>query len=397
MDKKASPINFYPFIVLSPKAIYLEIFMAGIYLHIPFCKSRCAYCDFHSGTDFSLKEKLVGSLCAELRLRKNYLGGESVRTIYFGGGTPSLLEKSDLWTMLNDIHLHFNVLESAETTIEANPDDITEGYAKMLRALGFNRISLGVQSLNDAELRLLHRRHSAQKARDAVKICQNAGFDNISIDLIYGLPAQMPETWENTLNEALSLNVQHISAYHLTYEKGTAIYRMLHRQVSEETSLDMFKMLTGKLKTAGFEHYEISNFAQKGFRSQHNSACWNDEKYLGAGASAHSYNGVSRQWNVSNTAAYIANMATGKAFFEIEHLTPQEKYNDFIITRLRTREGIHLSVLKETFGEKRLKYCLDNAERWKESHSLQVTDNYLALTEKGIFISDRIFEDLIWV
>ena len=371
--------------------------MAGIYIHIPFCKSRCAYCDFHSGTDFSLKEKLVESLCAEIQLRKNYLNGEDVHTIYFGGGTPSLLEKNDFLKIINKIRLNFSILDNAETTIEANPDDITEDYAEMLCTIGFNRISIGIQSFNDEELKLLNRRHTAQKARDAVKICQNAGFKNISIDLIYGLPAQTLENWEKNLNEAILLNVQHISAYHLTYEKGTKIYKMLDRQVSEETSLEMFKMLIDKLKNTGFEHYEISNFAKKGFRSQHNSAYWNDKKYLGIGASAHSYNGVSRQWNVSNTEKYIANIASEKSFFEIESLTMQEKYNDFIITRLRTCEGVDLSVLKEKFGEKYLNYCLENAKKWEKSRFLQIKNNYLIFTEKGIFISDSIFESLIWV
>ena len=375
--------------------------MAGIYLHIPFCKSRCVYCDFHSGSDFSLKEKFVKSLCAEICLRKNYLNNEIVRTIYFGGGTPSLLEKNDFLKILNEIRLNFNVLENAETTIEVNPDDITENYAKMLRTLGFNRISIGIQSFDDAELQLLNRRHTAQKACDAVKICQNAGFDNINIDLIYGLPLQTLESWENTLNKAILLNVQHISAYHLTYEKNTRICQMLEEgkisAVSEEISLLMFKTLIDKLKTAGFEHYEISNFARKGFHSQHNSAYWNDEKYLGAGASAHSYNGVSRQWNVSDTAKYIANITNEKSFFEIENLRLQENYNDFIITRLRTCEGIQLSILKGKFGENFLNYCLENAEKWIKSDFLQIKDNCLILNEKGIFMSDRIFEDLIWV
>ena len=372
--------------------------MAGIYIHIPFCKSRCAYCDFYSGSDFSLKEKFVESLCAEIRLRKNYLKSEKLRTIYFGGGTPSVLEKNDLSKILNEIHLNFNVLKNTETTIEVNPDDITENFAKMLHTLGFNRISIGIQSFNDTELKLINRRHSAQKARDAVKICQTEDFDNISIDLIYGLPAQTPEIWENNLNEAISLNIQHISAYHLSYEKGTKIYQMLEQgkisAVSEEVSLLMFKTLIDKLKDAGFEHYEISNFAQKGFRSQHNFSYWNDEKYLGIGASAHSYNGISRQWNI--TENYIANVANGKTFFEIENLTPQEKYNDFIITRLRTSEGINLAVLKEKFGESFFNYCLENAKQQIKSGFLQIKNNCLVLTEKGIFISDGILGDLIW-
>ena len=374
--------------------------MAGIYIHIPFCKSRCAYCDFHSGTGFSLKEKLVESLCAEIRLRKNYLNDETVRTIYFGGGTPSVLEKNDLSKILNEIRCNFNVFKNVETTIEVNPDDITNDYAEMLFALGFNRISIGIQSFNDKELKLINRRHTAQKARDAVKICQAKGFENISIDLIYGLPAQTLEIWENNLNEAISLNIQHISAYHLSYEKDTKIFQMLEQKkifaVSEETSLLMFKILINRLKNANFEHYEISNFAQKGFRSQHNSAYWNDEKYLGIGASAHSYNGVSRQWNLSNTAQYIENITNGKIFFEIENLTSQEKYNDFVITRLRTCEGINITVLKEKFGEKFLKYCLKNTEKWIKSNDLKIKDNRLILSEKGIFISDGIFEDLIF-
>ncbi|MDR0873704.1 MAG: radical SAM family heme chaperone HemW [Prevotellaceae bacterium] len=378
--------------------------MAGIYIHIPFCKSRCAYCDFHSGTDFSLKDKYINALCAELHIRKNYFF-ENVKTVYFGGGTPSLLKYEDFLRILNAVNENYSLSQNTEMTIEANPDDISKEYVEMLRGLGFNRISIGIQSFNDKELQLINRRHSAEKAREAVKNCQKAGFQNISIDLIYGLPAQTLETWENNLNEAIALDVQHISAYHLTYEKGTKICQMLEkneiRQVSEETSLEMFKMLTGKLKSAGFEHYEISNFAQKGFRSQHNSAYWNDEKYIGVGTAAHSYNGISRQWNVSDTKKYI----DGKSFFEIEDLTETEKYNDFVITRLRTCEGIDLSVLKEKFGEKLLQYCLKNAEKWIatrhciytcQARNDKTTNARLVLTEKGIFVSDCIFEGLIF-
>ena len=379
--------------------------MSGIYIHIPFCKSRCAYCDFHSGTNLFLKEKLISAICSEIKSRKDYLpsrtsgnDNEPVKTIYFGGGTPSLLAANEFSKILNTIHQTFDTSQVVETTLEVNPDDITDEYAKMLRTY-FDRISIGIQSFNNNELALINRRHSAEKAMESVKICQANGFDNISIDLIYGLPNQDVKSWENNLKKAIELNPQHISAYHLTYENGTKITQLLNGKkinpVAEETSLKMFSRLTELLEQNGFEQYEISNFAKKGFRSKHNSSYWNNAAYIGIGPSAHSYNLHSRQWNISDTKQYIDNIENKTVFFEKEELSAEEKYNDFIITRLRTKEGINLDVLKN-FGENFYQHCLKNAENWLNKNILTIIDNHLRLTKKGIFISDTIFLDLIW-
>lgn len=381
---------------------FISIFnsMAGIYIHIPFCKTRCSYCDFHSGTNFKLKNKLVDALCREIELRKDYLNNETIQTIYFGGGTPSLLEKEDLFNITNAIHSHFDTTQCAEMTIEANPDDLTEEYVRMLKSFHFNRISIGIQSFDNKELSLINRRHSAEKAIEAVKICQENGFDNISIDLIYGLPSQTLETWRENLHQAIQLNVQHISAYHLTYEKGTLIYKLARQKeiipVNEDTSIDMFKELISTLEDADFEQYEISNFSKKAFRSQHNSSYWNEKKYIGIGPSAHSYDINSRQWNIDNTQKYITAIEKGLSFFNKEILTNEEKYNDFIITKLRTKEGINLSEL-EKFGEKLQQYCIKNTQKWIQSGQLIIDNKQLALTKSGIFVSDSIFSDLIWI
>ncbi len=373
--------------------------MSGIYIHIPFCKSRCAYCDFHSGTDLSIKKELVDALCAEIELRKNYIR-QPVKTIYFGGGTPSILNKEELSQILNTIHTSFNTSQCVEMTLEVNPDNITIEYLKMLQSLQFKRISMGIQSFNDDELRLINRRHSARKAIEAVKLCQASGFNNISIDLIYGLPNQTLESWQYSLNMAIELGVQHISAYHLTYEKGTKISQLIEKKqlnpVSEDLSVEMFKLLVNTLEANAFEQYEISNFAKENFRSRHNSSYWNNQSYLGIGPSAHSYDLNSRQWNLASTKQYISHIQSNRNFFEIEILTAEEKYNDFIITRLRTKEGIDLSVLKE-FGTKLNDYCLKNAQSGIKQNLLTIENNHLKLTKEGIFVSDRIFSDLIRV
>jgi oxygen-independent coproporphyrinogen-3 oxidase len=374
--------------------------MAGIYIHIPFCKSRCFYCDFHSGTNLPTKEKLLTAICHEIIIRKDYLEGEPIETIYIGGGTPSLLNFDELSTILTTIYQTFDTSQLAEITLEANPDDITTEYAGMLNNLRFNRISIGIQSFNNEELILINRRHSAEKAIQSVNICKSNGFNNISIDLIYGLPGQQLKSWKNNLMKALELDIQHISAYHLTYETGTKMTQLLNakkiKPVTEDTSFEMFKRLTEITEQNGFEQYEISNFAKEGFRSKHNSSYWNNKKYLGIGPSAHSYDLNSRQWNKCNTEEYIYHINNKTVFFEKEELSAEEKYNDFVITRLRTKEGINLDTLKN-MGEKFYQYSLKNANSWIKNNILVIEDNHLRLTKEGIFISDRVFSDLICV
>jgi oxygen-independent coproporphyrinogen-3 oxidase len=365
--------------------------MAGIYFHIPFCKQRCLYCDFFSSTESRKKEKYVDALCEELAEKKAYLR-EPVKTIYFGGGTPSLLSSADFEKIFHTLHPIYGEDENREITLEANPDDVTLAYLESIKHLPFNRFSLGIQSFDDKELQLLNRRHDAQSAIWAVERLQQAGYGNISIDLMYGLPGQDLKIWKKNLRQAINLQVQHISAYHLTYEEGTPLYRRLKAggiaSVDEELSNRLFEMLIDTLTAAGFEHYEISNFAKTGFQSRHNSSYWNGTHYLGIGASAHSYNGFSRQWN-KRTLDYRTSDC------EIEMLDEKMAYNDFVITRLRTMKGMDLNELVTLFGESRKTYCLQQAHKFILNGLLNYKNNFLRLTRKGIFISDGVMSDLM--
>ena len=374
--------------------------MAGIYIHIPFCKTRCVYCDFYKETDESKINDFVSAICTESQLRKNEIP-EPVKTIYFGGGTPSRLNNRHFEQIFDVIFSLFSIEKNAEITLEANPDDLSGEYLQLLAGLPFNRISIGIQSFDDSELKFLSRRHSSQQAIDAVKRCQQAGFNNISIDLMYGLPHQTLEIWKKNLQKACELNIQHISAYHLIYEPKTKLYSLLQKgrvqPVSDETSTEMFSTLIDTLAENGFEHYEISNFARNGLYSQHNTSYWKNEKSLGLGPSAHSYDGENRSWNIASLNKYIQSVQSGKLLQETEHLTLSQKYNEFILTGLRTMWGVNLQQLKTNFGEKYHDYCIKNAKKHVITGNLIIIDNSLILTTRGIFISDGIMSELMWV
>lgn len=374
--------------------------MAGIYLHIPFCKSKCIYCDFYSTANLTAKNRYIQALCKELEQRKDYLGGEKIHTIYFGGGTPSLLTTSDFEKIFFTIGNNYDISECREVTLEANPDDITEEYVKSIKMLPFNRVSMGCQTFDDKTLRFLNRRHNASTAINAVNLLQQNGIDNISIDLIYGYPEETVEQWSRDLEQAISFGVPHISAYHLIYEQGTPMHNMLSKgkikEIDEEKSLLFFSMLIEKLENAGYEQYEISNFCKYGKYSQHNTSYWRGTKYLGCGAAAHSYDGVSREWNISDTNKYILGIDNGRAF-EKEVLTPIDVYNEYIITHLRTKWGICLDAFKQLFGDEKLNLLLGGASKFIADNLLQHKDNNLSLTRKGIFLSDNIMSDLLIV
>lgn len=375
--------------------------MAGIYLHIPFCKRRCIYCDFYSTTQNEKKAAYIAALCRELEQRKDYLQGERIETIYLGGGTPSQLEAKDLEQIFQTIYRLYDVSPEAEITIEANPDDLTDEYVGMLRTFPFNRLSMGIQTFQEDILRLLHRRHTAQQAIDAFERCRKAGFTNISIDLMYGLPGETLQTWEADLCQAVSMKPEHISAYHLIYEEGTVLWKLREQhqveEADEDLSVSLFTLLIHRLKDNGYQHYEISNFCLPGMYSRHNSSYWTGKKYLGCGPSAHSYNGLSRQWNVSSLDRYIEQVNNGQTYFEIEELDLYTRYNDFVITTIRTMWGMRLDVLKEQFGTKLYHYCLRMAQPHLLQETLQLDNNILKLTEKGVFISDGIMSDMLWV
>lgn len=375
--------------------------MAGIYIHVPFCKTRCIYCDFYSTTRSELKQRYIHALCQELRSRKDYLKGEAVETIYFGGGTPSQLDLEDFRQVFETIEAEYGMKTVKEMTLEANPDDLTEAYVAMLRALPFNRISMGIQTFDDPTLKLLNRRHNATQAIEAVERCRKAGFRNISIDLIYGLPGETDERWKQDLQQAVSLNVEHISAYHLTYEEGTRIYEMLHthviREVDEDSSVGFFSTLMDVLGAAGYEHYEISNFCKPGMYSRHNTAYWKGIPYLGCGPSAHSFNTEMREWNVASLEKYISSIEEGHRSSETEVLDKETRYNEYIMTSLRTMWGVSLENVEQKFGKELRQYCLDMAMPYLNGGKLEIHDRHLRLTRQGIFVSDGILSDLMFI
>lgn len=375
--------------------------MAGIYIHIPFCKTRCIYCDFYSTTRSELKERYIHALCRELEIRRQYLQEEPIETIYFGGGTPSQLSGEDFQQVFDTIEKNYDMKVIQEITLEANPDDLTPEYVQMLAALPFNRISMGIQTFDEDILRLLNRRHTAAQAINAIEYCRKAGFRNISIDLIYGLPGETAERWERDLTQAIALNPEHISAYHLIYEKGTPIYKMLqqHRvsEVDEESSIHFFSSLIDRLTAAGYEHYEISNFCHPGYHSRHNTSYWQGISYLGCGPSAHSFNRREREWNIASLNRYLGGIESGERAYETESLDTATRYNECIITSIRTRRGLSLTKLKEEFGTELWQYCLSMAAPSIKNGMLEEKDGNLCLTREGIFISDSIMSDLLKV
>ncbi len=378
--------------------------MPGIYIHVPFCESRCAYCDFYSTTLMRHRSAYVDTVCRELQLRLPELQGAPIETIYLGGGTPSTLtieELSSILTSLRNFHLSSFNFQLAEITLEANPDDLTEEYVQGLRTLPFNRVSIGIQSFHDRTLQLVGRRHTAQEAIEAVHRCQRMGLTNISIDLMYGLPGETLDDWAYSLDQAIALGVPHISAYHLTYEEGTRLWRMKEQGVvspiDEEQSISAFELLREKLLAAGYEHYEISNFALPGYHSRHNSSYWQGIPYIGIGPGAHSYDGTDRRWNLSSLTDYIATPEGEDVPHEVEHLTTEERYDERIITELRTARGIDLTSLLADFGDSYHTHCLRCATPYIHRCQLVHTaDNHLRLTPESIFISDAVMRDLLY-
>lgn len=375
--------------------------MAGIYIHVPFCKTRCIYCDFYTRTDMSPKHNYVSAVCREIELRRDYISNEIVKTIYFGGGTPSQLSYGDFQRIFDTIRANFTVASDAEITMEANPDDLDAKYIETLRGLPFNRLSIGIQSFDDNELKFLKRRHSAERAIDAVSLCKSSGYNNISIDLMYGLPNQTMDIWQRNLEQAINLDVQHISSYHLIYEQGTRLYRLFRlgdvKPVDEDLSVQMFSTMIDSLSDAGFQHYEISNFARNGLYSKHNSSYWLGEKYLGLGPAAHSFDGQNRAWNIASISKYAEGIGQGSPAVETEYLDKNTGYNDFILTGMRTMWGVNLVVLENRFGTSMKDYCMKNVRKYINQGFVANNDNVLKLTREGIFISDGIMSDLMWV
>jgi len=373
--------------------------MAGIYIHIPFCKQACHYCNFHFSTSLKLKNDLIDALLLEIEMQRNYFEDEKIETIYFGGGTPSLLSAEELNQIIEKINQNFSLASDIECTIEANPYDLDPQKIKNYKTLTpINRFSLGVQSFMQADLEYMNRAHNSTQATDSIKMIQDAGFDNISIDLIYGTPTLSDENWLLNLHQTFQFEIPHISAYALTVEPNTALDHMIKQGksevVSDEKSRDQMILLMDVCDTNEYKQYEISNFAKNGQFAKHNSNYWLNKKYLGLGPSAHSFNKKSRQWNVANNVKYIKSINEGEIPFEEEILTEKQRYNEYIMISLRTNWGIHLDEIRETYGFAQFKaFCIAIAKHQQEG-KITISGDQVLLTPAGILEADRIASDL---
>lgn len=373
--------------------------MAGIYLHIPFCKQACNYCNFHFSTSLGLKDDMIAAIGKEAELQRSYLEGQTIETVYFGGGTPSLLKADELMRLWGSLERHFPAIDLKEVTLEANPDDLSPAYLKALRSTPVNRLSIGIQSFQDKDLRYMNRAHNTREADYAVKAAQDAGFDNISIDLIYGTPTMTDQEWRANMQAAIALQVYHISSYALTVEPRTALAHAISKGKSREPdnsqAAAQFEQLMETLTLTGYDHYEISNFALPGKYALHNTNYWRGKHYLGLGPSAHSFNTESRQWNVANNPAYLKSILTeGKVPFEKEFLSPEDRFNEYLMTSLRTMWGADLDYITGNFGADACTRLLQEAETFTDKGWLQVAESHMILTAAGKLFADRIASEL---
>jgi oxygen-independent coproporphyrinogen III oxidase len=372
--------------------------MAGLYIHIPFCKQACYYCDFFFSTNQEQRLEIVRAITSEIAFQKDYLGGEHLETIYFGGGTPSILLPSELNEIFEAVHQNFAVADRPEITLEANPDDLTKEKLVTLHDVGINRLSVGIQSFDDSVLRSLNRPHDNLMARCCIEDARKAGFNNISIDLIYAIPQRTDEDWQKDINHALEINPEHISSYSLTIEEKTVFGKWTKQgkmqPVDDDQSARQLSLLIDRLENANYEQYEVSNFSKPGFQSAHNSNYWKNKKYLGVGPSAHSYNGETRQYNVSNNATYLRSIKQEKIPCTLEVLTRHDKINEYLLTTLRTSWGADLRILRERFLFDPIKENSDYIQSLQGNGLVVVEGDILKLTRKGRFLADKIASDL---
>ena len=377
--------------------------MSGIYIHIPFCKQACHYCDFHFSTSLKKKDEMVAALAKEIQLRSNSIIHhpspitESIETIYFGGGTPSILSIADLKFLIDEVYRNFKVVENPEITVEANPDDLNLETIRQLANLSVNRLSIGIQSFFEDDLKLMNRAHNAEEAKKCLEFAKHY-FDNISIDLIYGIPNMSSKKWMQNIETALSFGVPHISSYALTVEPKTALHSFIQKGIiaapDDEVAHEHFQILVDKLSENGFIHYELSNFGKENFFSKNNTSYWLGKKYIGIGPSAHSYDGTNRGWNVSNNLQYIKSIQENKVPIEFETLTKTDRYNEYVMTGLRTIWGVSLDQIEQKFGKTYLDYLNQQAAKFIDDHLLFLDENILRTTKKGKFLSDGIASDL---
>jgi len=375
--------------------------MAGLYIHIPFCKQACYYCDFFFSTRQDQRTAVVRAIASEIALEKNYLNGEALETIYFGGGTPSILLPEELDAILSAIHANFSIVESPEITLEGNPDDLTKEKLDYLLKAGVNRLSIGVQSFDDTILKSLNRAHDNRMARGCIDGAGNTGFKNISIDLIYGIPGRTDEDWEKDIHQAIGFAPQHISSYSLTIEEKTVFGKWTKqgkmKPVDDDVAARQLNILIDNLEREHYEQYEVSNFSKPGFQSRHNSNYWKNRIYLGVGPSAHSYNGQSRQYNLSNNSIYLRSIQQGKIPFTLETLSREDKINEYLLTTLRTSWGADLRVLREQFSLDILSENSDYIQDLQHKGYIVIEDSVLRLTRQGRFFADKIASDLFVV
>ena len=374
--------------------------MSGIYIHIPFCKQACHYCDFHFSTSMKKKEEMVLALAKELQLRKKEFQKESVATIYFGGGTPSVLTPAEIRFLIDAVYENYTVVSTPEITLEANPDDLSEERIAAFAELGINRLSIGIQSFFEEDLQLMNRAHNSEEAQKCLEIATRY-FDNISLDLIYGIPGMTNERWQQNIETALSFGIPHISSYALTVEPKTALNKLIQTgkiaSPNDEVAQEHFMILVETLENNGFVHYELSNFGKENYFSQNNSAYWLGKKYFGIGPSAHSYDGVSRSWNVSNNALYLKAIQNEELPNEIEKLTLEDRYNEYIMTGLRTIWGVSLVRIEQEFGIEFLIYLKQQSQKFIDDGLLSIADGILKPTLKGKFLTDGIASDLFYL
>lgn len=371
--------------------------MAGIYIHIPFCKQACYYCDFHFSTSLQKKDELITSLIKEIELRRDELDNEIIETIYFGGGTPSVLSQLEINRIIDSVYQNHQVIENPEITLEANPDDLTQEKIVELSQSKINRLSIGIQSFFQRDLKLMNRAHNVTEARECLSIASKY-FDNISLDLIYGIPGLTNKEWKENIKTALSFKIPHISSYALTVEPKTALEKLIEKgtieNVNDNKAQEQFHILIEELDKEGFVHYELSNFGKKGFFSKNNSAYWQGKSYLGIGPSAHSFDGKQRSWNINNNSKYIKAIQQEELPIERETLSITDQYNEYIMTRLRTIWGLSLDEVNSKFGKHYAQYLEEQSQKFIIKHLLYIEDGIIRTTKKGKFLSDGISSDL---
>jgi oxygen-independent coproporphyrinogen-3 oxidase len=374
--------------------------MSGIYIHIPFCKQACHYCDFHFATSMKKKDEMVLALAKEIKIRKREFEGEVIETIYFGGGTPSVLTTEEIQFLIDEVYTNFEVSENPEITLEANPDDLSQERIIELSKSPINRLSIGIQSFFEEDLQMMNRAHNSAEAKKCLEEATKY-FDTISLDLIYGIPGMSNEKWKENIETALSFGISHISSYALTVEPKTALNKLIQTgkiaKPNDDLAQEHFFILVEMLEKNDFIHYELSNFGKENYFSKNNSAYWLGKKYIGIGPSAHSYDGVSRSWNVSNNAIYLKTLDENKLPNEIEILSKTDRYNEYIMTGLRTIWGVSLFRIESEFGSDYLEYLNKEAQKYIDDNLLSNTENILKATKKGKFLTDGIASDLFMI